>query len=144
MGKRKKKSQKKKSERVQLPPPEIIVAETSWSHFLQRPIDLSERTRRALQAADEQRRHQNTARATKRRLDKAQTTGVALIVGEALERFRTQQRDEFRELRRDGGGAHALARLLHEEVSEDIKNKLHRKPLGLRMLAEYIEKDRFF
>jgi hypothetical protein len=145
MGKRKKKSQKKKSERVQLlPPPEIIVAETGWSHFLQHPTDLSERTRRTLQAADRQRRRQNTARATERRLEKAQTTKVALIVGEALDKFRTQQPDKFRELRSDGGGAHALASLLHEEINEGIKNKLHRKRIDPPMLAEYIKKDRFF
>ena len=144
MGKRKKRSQKKKSKRVQLPPPEIIVAETSWPYFLQRPTDLSERTQRALQAADEQRRHQNTARATEGRLDKAQTTKVALIVGEALDRFRIQRPNEFRELRSNGGGAHVIARLLHGEVSEDIKYKLHRKPLGIPMLAEYVKKDRIF
>jgi hypothetical protein len=135
---------KKKSKRVQLPPPEIIVAETSWPYFLQRPTDLSERTRRAQQAADKQRRRQNTARATERRLDKAQKTKVELIVGEALDRFRVQRPDEFRKLRRNGRGAHVIARLLHGEVSENIENKLHRKPFGIPMLAEYLKKDRIF
>jgi hypothetical protein len=135
---------KRKHQRVRPPPPEIIVAETSWPYFLQRPTDPSERTRREQQAADKQRERQNTARATERRLGKVQKTKVEIIVGEELDQFKLKNSDEFEELRRDGRGAYAIAGRLQKAIEKRLKNELHRRSLDIPRIAQYVKKDRIF
>jgi hypothetical protein len=85
-----------------------------------------------------------TAAATEARLDGVQQTKVEIIVGEELDRFKREHPDEFRKLRRNGKGHHAIASRLHKPIKERIESELHRKPLGIPMLADYIKKDRNF
>jgi hypothetical protein len=83
-----------------------------------------------------------TAAATETRLGDVQQTKVEIIVGEELDRFKREHLDEFRELRRNGKGHYAIAGRLHKPINKRIKSELRRAPLGIRMVANYIKKDR--
>jgi hypothetical protein len=86
----------------------------------------------------------HTARATEKRLKNAQQTNVELIIGEALDRFRQQEPEEFRKLRRNGRGHYAVAGRICDLINERLKNNLRRSPLGVRMIVKYLKKDPLF
>jgi hypothetical protein len=85
-----------------------------------------------------------TAPATEKRLENAQQTKTEIIIGEEVDRFRKQYPDEFRKLRRNGRGHHAVANRICESINERCKNELHRKRLSSDRIARYLKKDRHF
>jgi hypothetical protein len=85
-----------------------------------------------------------TAAAGEKNQALAQTTKVALIVGEELDRFRKQQSDEFRRLRRNGRGQHAIASRIRGSINKRLKNELRRRRLGVARIAQYLKKDPYF
>ena len=87
---------------------------------------------------------QRTAPATEKRLSKVQQTKVEIIIGEELDRWRKQNLDEFRKLRRNGRGHHAIAGRIRGSINKRLKNELRRKSLGGPMIAEYLKKDPHF
>jgi hypothetical protein len=86
----------------------------------------------------------STSAATKGRLSKAQTTKVGIVVGEELDKFRKQSPDEFRKLRRNGKGHHAVATRIHGPIKKRLKNDLHRRTLDVPMVVQYLKKDPHF
>jgi hypothetical protein len=85
-----------------------------------------------------------TAPATAKTQELAQKTKVEIIIGEELDRFRKQWPDEFRKLRRNGKGHHAIASRICGSVNKRLKNDLHRDPLGVPMIVQYLKKDPHF
>jgi hypothetical protein len=85
-----------------------------------------------------------TAAATDKNQELAQTTKVAIVIGEELDKFRKQQPDKFRKLRRNGRGHHAIAGIIRGPVNKRLKNELGRKLLGAPMIAQYLKKDPHF
>jgi hypothetical protein len=86
----------------------------------------------------------STSAATKGRLSKAQTTKVGIVIGEELDKFRKQRPDEFRKLRRNGKGHHAVATRIHGPIEKRLKNELRRRTLGVPMVVQYLKKDPHF
>jgi hypothetical protein len=87
---------------------------------------------------------ERTAPARKKRLENAQQTKTEIIIGEEVDRFRQQWPDEFRKLRRNGRGHHAIANRIRGPINKRRKNDLRRKPLSGDWIARYLKKDRHF
>ena len=87
---------------------------------------------------------QRTAAATEKRLENAQQTKTEIIIGEEVDRFRKQYPDEFRKLRRNGRGHHAVANRICGPINKRRKSDLRLKPLSGDWIARYVKKDRHF